>query len=49
VAEHGERGLRALGGGRAAERLLGEEDPGADVPSLTAALEAAAERAQAPE
>lgn len=27
VHEHGERGLRALGGRRAAERLLGEQDP----------------------
>ncbi|MEA2270353.1 MAG: GTPase [Solirubrobacteraceae bacterium] len=39
AAEHGERGLRALGGRRAAERRLAEEDPGADVPALTAALE----------
>jgi LAO/AO transport system kinase len=39
AAEHGERGLRALGGRRAADRLLGEADPGADVPALTAALE----------
>src|SRR5918998_5866844 len=28
VAEHGERGLRALGGRRAAERFLSERDPG---------------------
>ena len=41
AAEHGERGLRALGGRRAAERLLAEQDPGADVPALVAALEAA--------
>jgi LAO/AO transport system kinase len=40
AAEHGERGLRALGGRRAAERWLDERDPGADVPSLVAALEA---------
>ena len=38
-AEHGERGLRALGGRRAAERALAEADPGADVPALVAALE----------
>jgi LAO/AO transport system kinase len=39
VAEHGERGLRALGGQRAAERYLGEQDPRLDVPALTRALE----------
>ena len=39
VAEHGERGLRALGGRRTALRWLGEQDPGLDVPSLIAALE----------
>jgi LAO/AO transport system kinase len=39
AAEHGERGLRALGGRRAAERALAETDPGADVPTLVAALE----------
>jgi LAO/AO transport system kinase len=39
AAEHGERGLRALGGRRAAERALAEADPGADVPALVAALE----------
>jgi len=39
VAEHGERGLRALGGRRAAERALSDADPGADVPALVAALE----------
>ena len=44
TAEHGERGLRALGGRRAAERCLAEQDPGADVPALTAALERAAAR-----
>ena len=42
AAEHGERGLRALGGRRAAEKLLADADPGADVPALTAALERAA-------
>jgi GTPase len=42
AAEHGERGLRALGGARAARRRLEEADPGADVPALVAALEAQA-------
>ncbi len=37
--EHGERGLSALGGRRAAQDALTEQDPGADVPSLVAALE----------
>jgi LAO/AO transport system kinase len=37
--EHGERGLSALGGRRAAEAALAEQDPGADVPSLVTALE----------
>jgi GTPase len=46
VAEHGARGVRAVGGLRSAERLLAAEDPGADVPSLTAALERAAGDAQ---
>src|SRR3954447_26094693 len=49
AAEHGERGLRALGGRRAAEKLLAGEDAGAGVPALGAALERAAERAQARE
>ena len=39
LAEHGDRGLRALGGRRAAERWLSDQDPGLDVPALTAALE----------
>ena len=39
VAEHGDRGLRALGGRRAAEHWLSEQDPGLDVPALFAALE----------
>jgi LAO/AO transport system kinase len=47
AAEHGERGVRTLGGRRAAERHLAGLDAGADVPALTAALERAA--AQAPE
>ncbi len=37
--EHGERGLSALGGRRAAQAALAEQDPGADVPSLVSALE----------
>ena len=39
VREHGERGLGALGGRRAAEAMLAEQDPGTDVPSLVRALE----------
>ncbi len=39
AVEHGERGMRALGGRRAAVRLLTEQDPSLDVPSLVAALE----------
>lgn len=47
VAEHGERGLRALGGRRAAGRYLDGLDPALDVPSLQRALEArAADAAQ---
>jgi LAO/AO transport system kinase len=42
AAEHGERGLRALGGRRAAERVLAAADPGADVVALAALLERAA-------
>lgn len=37
--EHGEHGLSALGGRRAAEATLAEQDPGADVPALVTALE----------
>jgi LAO/AO transport system kinase len=44
TAEHGERGLRALGGRRAAARWLEGQDPGADVPSLIRALEGQAAR-----
>jgi len=40
VAEHGERGLRALGGRRTAERWLSEQEPGLDEPALLRALEA---------
>jgi LAO/AO transport system kinase len=39
VAEHGERGLRALGGRRSAERFLAEQPPEAGEPALVAALE----------
>jgi LAO/AO transport system kinase len=39
VAEHGERGLRAVGGRRTALKLLGEQDAALDVPALTRALE----------
>ncbi|HEX5309645.1 MAG TPA: GTP-binding protein [Solirubrobacteraceae bacterium] len=42
AAEHGERGLRALGGRRAAEKLLSEQDPGLGGIALRAALERAA-------
>jgi LAO/AO transport system kinase len=42
VSEHGERGLRALGGRRAAQRWLAEQDPGLDEPALMRALEARA-------
>jgi len=45
VGQHGERGLRALGGRRAAERALANEDPGADVTALVEALEARAAEA----
>ncbi|MHB8531954.1 MAG: ArgK/MeaB family GTPase [Solirubrobacteraceae bacterium] len=37
--EHGERGLRALGGRSAAERLLEGQDPGLDCAALTRSLE----------
>ncbi len=43
VAEHGERGLRLLGGRRGAERWLDEQDPGLDVPTLANGLEQRAE------
>jgi len=38
VTEHGERGLRALGGRRDAEKWLAEQDPGLDVPALERGL-----------
>jgi len=39
AAEHGESGIRGLGGRRAAAEFLATQDPGLDVPALTAALE----------
>ena len=39
VAEHGERGLRSLGGRRAAVRLLAEQDAALEQPALLALLE----------
>jgi LAO/AO transport system kinase len=39
AVEHGERGLRALGGRRAAERWLAEQDPKLDEVALTGLLE----------
>jgi LAO/AO transport system kinase len=39
AVEHGERGLRDLGGRRAARALLAAQDPGMGVPALVAALE----------
>ena len=39
--EHGERGLRALGGRRAAETLLEAQEPDLEVPALVAVLEQA--------
>jgi LAO/AO transport system kinase len=39
AAEHGEQGLRALGGRRAAQALLAEQDPGLDAPALVSVLE----------
>lgn len=44
VVEHGERGVRELGGRRAAERTLVELDPHLEVPALVAALESASGR-----
>jgi LAO/AO transport system kinase len=46
VAEHGERGLRALGGRRAVQGWLAGQDPGLDVPALGRLL---ADRAAAAE
>lgn len=47
VLEHGQRGLRALGGRAAAEALLAAQDPALDTPALTAALEGAMQGAAA--
>jgi LAO/AO transport system kinase len=49
VAEHGERGLRALGGRREAQRWLERQGPELDVPALERGLEARAEETQAEE
>jgi LAO/AO transport system kinase len=40
AAEYGDQGLRSLGGRRAAERRLAEEDPSRTVPELVEVLEA---------
>jgi len=45
VTEYGEHGLRALGGRREAQRWLGAQDAGSDVPALVRALEQRADRA----
>jgi LAO/AO transport system kinase len=42
AAEHGERGLRAVGGRREAVKWLEQQDPGLDVPALERALAARA-------
>jgi LAO/AO transport system kinase len=42
--EHGERGLRDLGGRRAAEALLEQQEPGLEVPALVTTLERGAAR-----
>jgi LAO/AO transport system kinase len=43
VAERGDAGLRAIGGRRAGARLLAEQDPAADIPTLLSVLEFKAE------
>ncbi len=48
AAEHGERGLRALGGRMAAERWLADQDPALDVASLARALETRAHESERP-
>ncbi|MGZ4173130.1 MAG: ArgK protein, partial [Solirubrobacteraceae bacterium] len=40
AAEHGDRGLRAIGGRRAAEKWLADQDPELDVAALERALAA---------
>jgi LAO/AO transport system kinase len=42
IAEHGERGLRALGGRRSAQKWLAGRDPGLEQPALVRELEARA-------
>jgi LAO/AO transport system kinase len=42
VAEHGERGLRAIGGRRVAVRLLEGQDPALEQPALLGVLESSA-------
>ena len=44
AAEHGEGGLRAVGGRRAALALLASEDAGSTVPELVSVLESARDR-----
>jgi LAO/AO transport system kinase len=46
VTEYGERGLRALGGRRDAEKWLTQQDPGLDVPALGSLLSQRAARAR---
>ncbi|HEV2981818.1 MAG TPA: AAA family ATPase [Solirubrobacteraceae bacterium] len=46
--EHGDRGLRALGGRRAAEHLLAAQDSGLDTAALVEALEQRARLGEAP-
>ena len=48
AAEHGERGLRALGGRGNAEKLLAAQAPGLGTPALVAALERAASETAGP-
>ena len=48
TGEHGERGLRALGGRRGGERLLERQDPGLDTQALVGALESAMQANLAP-
>jgi LAO/AO transport system kinase len=43
IEEHGASGLRALGGRRPAGRWLADREPGLDVPTLTAELDARAQ------
>jgi LAO/AO transport system kinase len=43
VAERGDAGLRAVGGRRAGLRLLAEQDPAADIPTLLSVLESQAD------